>query len=235
MPGKHQITGAGSLFLGAGYHPGAYARYARRGAPVNIPTLYEFGVVATAVATAICAAQAVAGAVDLNINGTLASGGVATNDIARGIRAVSANAGDTTQTLTITGTDIWGDAVKERITLNGTTIVNGKKAFKTVTKVTASAATAGNISVGNTAILGLPFKLAKKGDCFRVTANGVDEFASATVVVADTNTATLTTGDVRGTILPNTAPNGSVEFQTIFFVRDPSTRDTLTGVAQFSG
>ena len=111
-----------------------------------------------AVATAVCAAQAVAGAGSLTINGTLASGGVATIvELQRRIVAVSANAGDTTQTLTVTGTNYAGTVISEVITLNGTTPVGSQYDYKTVTKAVASAATAGNISVGTSTVGSTPW------------------------------------------------------------------------------
>src|SRR5262245_1454988 len=63
---------------------------------------------AAGTATQICAAQAIAGAADAVINGTFASGGVAIMDVPRVPVIVSANAGDTTQTVTIRGYDTVG-------------------------------------------------------------------------------------------------------------------------------
>lgn len=112
-----------------------------------------------AVSTAVCAAQAVAGAGSLTINGTLASGGVATIlENQRRIAVVSASAGDTTQVITITGTNSSGTVITEAVTLNGTTPVGTKLDFKTVTKVTSSAATAGNISVGTNSTGSTPWR-----------------------------------------------------------------------------
>ena len=86
-------------------------------------------------ATAICAAQAVAAAGNATINGTVASGGVANLDVARGVSIVTSNAGNTTQTVTVTGIDYYGQAQTETLTCNGTTTVSGKKAFEAISQV----------------------------------------------------------------------------------------------------
>lgn len=98
----------------------------------------------------VCAAQAVAGAGNLTIDGALASGGVATMDIPRHLVIDSTNAGDTTQTLTITGTDRYGNTLTEAIAANGTTAVDGTKNFATVTQVASDGAFTGNVTVGTT-------------------------------------------------------------------------------------
>lgn len=121
---------------------------------------YSFNQLAlsAAVATAVCAAQAVAQAGNLTINGTLAAGGVATIlELQRRIVVVSANAGDTTQTITLYGTNSGGSAISEALALNGTSAVQSKQDFKTVTRVAASAATAGNISVGTNTVGSTPW------------------------------------------------------------------------------
>lgn len=70
------------------------------------------------------------------LDGALVSGGVATLDVPRNI--VVDSGGVDTAVLTFTGTDEYGNTVVESITLNGTTAVAGKKAFKTVTGVSSS-------------------------------------------------------------------------------------------------
>ena len=172
-------------------------------------TTYLDIVPATLSATAVCAAQAVAAAGNATINGASASGGVATFDYARAVSVVSSNAGDTTQTVTVTGTDYYGQAQTETIALNGTTSVDGDKTFKTITQVAVSAALTGNLSVGNNDIFGLPYRITDAGYLFRTGWAGAVADNAGTFVAADTATATATTGDVRGTFKPTTAANGS--------------------------
>lgn len=173
--------------------------------------VYIFDVVpATASATAVCAAQAIAAAGNATINGASASGGVATLDTARAVNVDSSNAGDTTQTVTITGTDYWGQAQTEDIAMNGTTAVAGKKAFKTITAVAVDGALAGNLTVGSTDIIGLPYRVTDAGYILRSGWAGALADDAGTFVAADaTSPATATTGDVRGTYTPSSAANGT--------------------------
>jgi len=161
-------------------------------------------------ATAICAAQAVAAAGNATINGTIASGGVANLDVARGVSIVTSNAGNTTQTVTVTGIDYYGQAQTETLTCNGTTTVSGKKAFELISQVAVSAAITGNLSVGSTDIFGLPYRVTDGGYLFRTGWAGAVADNAGTFTAADTTSpATATTGDVRGTFAPTTAANGS--------------------------
>lgn len=173
---------------------------------------------AAAAANNVLASQAIAGAADGVINGALATGGVATLDVPRSLQMVSANAGDTTQTVTVRGFDEYGEALTETRTLNGTTIVLFLKAFKTVNRVTFSAALAGAVTMGTTARLGLPFRI-RIGDFVTGKAdNAVD--VPGTLTVADTAAPTAATGDIRGTVIFNTAPNGTVIFTALQWLTD---------------
>jgi hypothetical protein len=161
-------------------------------------------------ATAVCAAQTITGASNALINGASATGGVATLDVCRALSMISTNAGDTTQTVTVTGTDFYGQRQTETRTLNGTTIVNFLKSFKTVTRVAVSATTAGNLTVGSRDAIGLPYRVTDAGYIGHVGWDNTLARAAGTLVNADTTSpATATTGDVRGTYLPASATNGT--------------------------
>jgi hypothetical protein len=112
-------------------------------------------------ADGIAAAQNVSGGASMTLNGALASGGSVTLDVPRCLSVDSGGAD--TAVLTITGTDVYGRPMSEAITLNGTTQVNGKKAFKTVTSITSSANTSNSPFVGTTDILGLPVFVPQDG------------------------------------------------------------------------
>lgn len=118
----------------------------------------------------ICAAQSLASAGNLTINGALASGGAVTLDQPRALQVVSSNTD--TATITITGTDVYGRAMSEAIVLNGTTAVIGKKAFKTISTVAGSAAIANLAKVGTTDILGLPVFIPSDGFLVAELRNG---------------------------------------------------------------
>ena len=173
--------------------------------------VYIFDIVpATISATAVCAAQAVAAAGNATINGTSATGGVATFNCTRNVSIVSSSASDTTQTVTVTGTDYWGQAQTSLLTINGTTTVNGLKGFKTITRVAVSALFVGNLSVGMGDTFGLPYKVTDAGYLTRTGWAGAVADNAGTFTAADTATATASTGDVRGTFLPATSASNGV-------------------------
>ena len=101
-----------------------------------------------AVGNAVCAAQQPLGAGALTINGANATAGVATFPAAYAV-SVTSNGNDSTRTFTITGTDAAGNTVSQTITGPNNTTVFTTLAFKTVTRVTISAASVGtSITVG---------------------------------------------------------------------------------------
>jgi hypothetical protein len=173
-----------------------------------------------AVASQACTA---AGGLATGINGALASDDVATFDVPRNV--VAAWTG--TAILTVTGTDAFGNVLVE--SSGSGTSLTGKKAFKTITGVSTSADITG-LTVGNSKVLGLPVFL---GDALDVLREFEDEAAptAGTVVAGITAAATATTGDVRGTYAPNSAPNGSKVFELTALVPDPNYK----GRAQYAG
>lgn len=202
------------LWLGSAFGPqlnsyaGPGAVYAGVG-PLGRTYIFD-AVPAAKSATAVCAAQAVAGAGGLTINGASASGGVATFDYARCVNVDSSNIANTTQIVTVTGTDYWGQAQTEEIAMDGTNAVAGKKAFKTITAVSVDAAITGTMTIGNEDIFGLPYRVTDAGYLFRLGwAGALGNDTTGTFVAADTATATATTGDVRGTFAPSSAADGT--------------------------
>jgi hypothetical protein len=195
--------------------------------PINV---YDIVPVALS-ATAVAAAQAVAAAGNLTINGASAAGGVATLDVPRTLSIVSTGAGDTTQTATITGTDTYGLPMSEAIAFNGTTTVAGKKAFKTVTRVAISAALAGNGSVGSGDIFGFPIAVGHRGYVLTSWA-GTFVTTGTFAPAVTTSPATTTTGDVRGTYAVPDSANGSKRLTLWMYVEFPDTQTGLYGVTQ---
>lgn len=232
MP-SHHFTHAGNLFTGGGYYPPLRASNGRKGVPVNLLTLVDLGAPDILDVDGIAAAQAVAGAGVLTLNGALVTAGVAILDVARCVEIDSSNAGDTTQTAIVAGTDAYGETLSETLTFNGTTAVASDKAFKTVTSVTISAALTGNATCGTTDKLGLPYRITHAAHVLRFTVDGVDD--TYTLVVGDATTATATTGDTRGTILPGTATNGSGNYHLWMYVADNATKAGLVGITQYGG
>lgn len=155
----------------------------------------------------------------ITLNGALASGGVVTFDVPRNI--IVDSGGADTAVLTFVGTDEYGAAMSEAITLNGTTAVVGLKAFKTITSCTSSASIANGAFAGSGVLLGLPVFLEGTGHIVKEIMDGAAATAGTTVAGVTTE-ATTTTGDVRGTYSPNSAPNGSRSYKIAILTEDPS-------------
>ena len=192
--------------------------------PINV-----YDVVPVALdADGICAQQTLAAAGNALINGALASGGTVTLDVPRNV--IVDAAGAATAVLTVTGTDVYGIPMSEAITLNGTTAVAGKKAFKTITRVAASAA-ATDFFVGTGDVFGLPIRADSRN--YVLTAWGGAVVTTGTFVAAvTTDPATTTTGDVRGTFAPADAADASKRLTLYVFVADDDTQTGLYGVTQ---
>jgi hypothetical protein len=99
--------------------------------------------------------------------------------------------------------------MSEVIACTAGSTVNGLKAFFQITGITVSGGTSTAITVGTTDIIGSPVRFNNKGYIARCGWNGALAEDAATVVVADATTATTTTGDVRGTVVPSSACDGS--------------------------
>lgn len=170
----------------------------------------------------VCESQNRSGAGALTINGALASGGVATLDVPRNVIADSGGAD--TAVITVTGTDQYGQVVKENITLNGTTAVAGKKAFKTITAVASDATISNGFFLGTGDVLGLPVYLPSGGYVHAELQDGAAVGSAGTLVagLAANTISTATTADVRGTYDPNAACDGGKSFALVVTLPDPS-------------
>lgn len=162
--------------------------------------LITLGAPIAASANNICTSQSLASSGALTINGAIATGGVATMDQPRGVRAVSTGAA--TSVLTVAGTDVYGQSMKENITLNGTTTVNGKKAFKTVTSITSDSAIANPVTVGTTDILGLPVFLPSAGNVIAELRSGIDLDPGAVSLPFTFNDTDLAAGTTQELVSP---------------------------------
>ena len=101
-----------------------------------------------AVNNAVCLDQTRVGAGALTINGTLATGGVATFAVAYTV-SVTSTGNDSSRTYTITGTNANGQTISETITGPNTTTVYTTRYFKTVTGVSVvGGGTVGTVRVG---------------------------------------------------------------------------------------
>ena len=100
-------------------------------------------------ATSIAAAQSVGAGAGFTINGTMASGGVATLDKPRPL-ALICGGDESANSFTVTGTATDGSALTEKITGNTAASFKpfSKNRFATVTGITAQNATASTVAVG---------------------------------------------------------------------------------------
>ena len=182
--------------------------------------LINLGAPDTLDADGICESQNRTGAGALLINGALAVGGVVTLDVPRNV--IVDSGGADTAVITVSGEDEYAKAMSEAITLNGVTAVPGKKAFKKITAVSASATVTNGMFLGTGDVLGLPVFLPGLGNILNELEDGA--VASAGTPLAGIRTAngsTTTTGDVRGTYDPASAADGAKVFQLIVALPDP--------------
>lgn len=230
---RHTISHAANLFSGDAQYGAANG--ANRGVPLTPLLHIELGSPAVADADGIVVSQAAASALELTL-----TAGAASLDVPRNITIDTSDASNTTQTVTVTGTDQYGEALVEVITVNGTTEVGGLKAFKTVTScLTSAALDAGEIFVGFGDVLGLPYRVDENGLLMAYADGALDLTTSAVlgtfVPAVTTDPATGTTGDVRGTYNPNTTLDDTVEFAVLVKVASVETKVGAFGVDQFGG
>lgn len=114
------------------------------------------------------------------------------------------NALGITGNVVITGINYSGDEITETIALNGTTVVEGNKAFRTITQIELPIETnsgTDTVSVGFGEKLGLPYKL-EHNTVLKTFLNNVLEVTAPTVTI---DSASIE----NNTIKLNSALNGS--------------------------
>lgn len=233
-----QLNEMGNIVRGYGgpgstqLFPGQVGGYAVAGGASGPDSyLINLGAAIALNATNICTAQAATGGATgtATLNGSIVLSGTAYMDCPRAVQIVSSATADTGQVVTVRGTDVYGQAMTEQITPNGTTAVSGKKAFFTVASVKYTSNFTGNLSVGTTDIMGLPIAIyGGAGYLLKEISNGAS--VTGTLVSAGTLTPTATTADVRGTYTPGSANNGTNALQLVVWSMNPGD----IGQAQFS-
>lgn len=224
---RHMISRAASLFFGGAQYNRAYG--AKAGIPLTPLYAHNFGAPAAADPDGAVTTQdltALGVFSSTGIAGALAAAGVATFDVPRNVVAAWTGAA----VITITGTDQYGEIIKES-SASGTALA-GKKAFKTITAVAVGADVTG-LTVGSGDVLGLPFRVDANGLLFARANNAID--AGVFVPAVTTSPATALTGDVRGTFDPAVALNAANTVQVGLVVANPATKIGAYGVAQFGG
>ena len=99
----------------------------------------------------IALAQSLGAAGNLTLNGSTVSGGIATLDTARRVLITSVG-NDSGKTWTVTGTGGNGVLFSETLAGANATTVQSVNDFATITRISLNAATAGNVTVGTSAV-----------------------------------------------------------------------------------
>jgi len=227
---KNNVSLADELYSGKGRYAPLFGVNGRVGAPMTPTTKVSMGAPDADDANGFVVSQ------DLTSLGVFSSSVTVAVALAAGALAgvcdVSRNvvaAWTGTAVITITGTDVY-DEVMSEASASGTSLT-GKKAFKTVNNVTVSGDVT-SLTVGTGDVLGLPYFLTSEQDVLAFYADTTEEKLAATFVAGVTTVATTTTGDIRGTVSPNTGPDGSVTNVLLMHVQGPGTKEGLVGVTQ---
>lgn len=133
--------------------------------------------------------------------------------------------------LLVTGLDYYGQLQTETlaVTATGTTkTTTGKKAFSSIISMaftSAGNATTDTAVLGWGNVLGLPYRVDAAERVIPLGNAIVD--VSGTVTKADDAAASASTGDVRGTYAPASAPDGTKKYSAWIVPTDPSVSQPL--------
>ena len=226
---KQNISNASELYTGKGNFAPLFGKNKRNGVPLMAITKIDMGTPDADDPNGIIASQSLTAlgvfSVDVTAAAALAAAALAgVADVPRNL--VAAWTG--TAVLTVTGTDEY-DQVMSEASASGTTFT-GAKAFKTVTDVSVSADVT-LLTVGTGEVFGLPYLLTARSDILGFFTNLVEEGNTSTFVAGDSTPATTTTGDVRGTVTPNT-PAANLATVIWMHVQDNGSKEGLVGVKQ---
>jgi hypothetical protein len=227
---KHSLTNASEMYAGRGRYAALLGINGRLGAPVTPLTKVDMGTPVVGDANGVVVSQDLTSAGVFSVSTTAAAAIAAAAlagvcDVPRNI--VAAWTG--TAILTVTGTDFYDETMSEA-SASGTSFA-GKKAFRTITDVSVS----GNVTsltVGTGDVLGIPYFLTGEHDVVAFYADAVEEKLASVFVAGVTTVATTTTGDIRGTVDPDTTLDGSVQLYLWMQVEDNSSKNGLVGVTQ---
>lgn len=143
---------------------------------------------------------------DFTLDGALQTAGLITLDFPRGVQIVNDSAN--TAKITFYGTDQYGVLISEELLTNGTTIVFGKKAFKTITRIANDADTTGILTAGSSDILGLPFRLENVADVVVIDENDFNVFEQTAITAAAAAAATAVNPTAPAALTQVAAPAG---------------------------
>src|SRR5919109_131701 len=223
---RHTISHADQLFYGRSQVAAKFD--SKRGIPMNPVTFVDLGAPVTLDADGLVAAATSTELPNAStITYTYATGGTSPLDganqtgildVPRNVTvAVTHGSSVVAMTILVTGKDENNVTMSELLTITATgtsKTAAGKKAFKKVTSIaitSAGDATTNTMDLGWGDVLGLPYQLVDKNYCIYLM-DGVPQTSGTIVAAVTTDPATTTTGDVRGTITPATATNGTRKY-----------------------
>jgi len=140
----------------------------------------------------------------LQVAGQTAPGNILTSPVVPRALRIKGNAAGIVGNVVITGTNYLDEVITETIVANGVAVVEGNKAFKTITEASIPArnAVADEIAIGWNDKLGLPYKLTHN-TLINTFVDNTLEATAATVTVS-------ATAIESNTIDPNTALSGKI-------------------------
>lgn len=156
---------------------------------------------------------------------TVVTTGITQPDFPRVLSITGAGSGHSaTGNVVINGTDIRGATISDTIALNGSTTVNGVKAFATVTSIDLTGISGNDanntVQIGTSALLGLE-RMLSEDSVFATTVNGSWEATRPTV---SKSTSVIS----QNTISTNTAPNGSKDIMCAYITKELTTAKRVT-------
>lgn len=193
----------------------------------------NYGALVVASATALLSAQSIAAAVDTKVF-AISAEAIRTlmGPYGRTIQIVASGAA--TSAWVVIGRDYLGQPMRESGVLNGTTIVQGVKAFAYIDRFTAALTAGTTINLGTGAKFGVPYVTTAVE---REFADNVLAAAGTLVAPIFTDPQTATTGDPRGLVTPTTTPNGvkiiEMDLEFSNFV-NANNRGGLHGIQHFN-
>jgi len=252
--GRHTITHAKNVFQG----DAQYTLYngGKRGIEFQPIVKYQFDAPAALDLNGLVTKFALSSDADTmtlasSVTGASLSGTIKTLDIPRNVTITTSGvvAGGDLVVL-VKGTDTYGATMWERFNVTTSDVTSsGKKAFKTITNITASDNTAtSSLSMGFGDRFGLPFKLSSKNDILQIwnatlAHTGTDiaptNLVLSTLTVSESHSATAAvTGavgaprDIRGTWKPGSVPDGTRSYSVWYKVADVDTKFGAFGPTQ---
>ena len=257
MTTRHTITHADELYAGNAFK-GGYSPDGRRG--IKMTHLYYHHFLSTAGAAVIAAdndgifssyaAVSLLSASGGNwisaATGALVSAGstVINFDVPRNIVVRTSDA--TSVIVKFEGTDQYGEPMAEAITVSGGNYASGRRCFKTITKIFATAAfsVANVLTMGTGNRLGLPFHLQSADRIVAITKDGRSIVSAAatgayTIHIGASSATTMTSSgkqpDARGDILfaAPFLPNATIKLCALMEV-DHTTNRAAFGPPQVS-